>query len=64
MKHKKTTTNFAGITREQFKAAYARNAKMLLEMADKAKSMGGKKYRGYTAEELYIKAAEYRAKSK
>ena len=54
-----STTN---ITREQIKAAYAKNAKQLQEMADKAANTG-RKINGFTAEYLFAKAAAFRAKS-
>ena len=52
------------ITVEQIKAQYAKNAKQLYEMAEKAKSLGGKNYRGKPYEFWLSKAKEYELKSK
>ena len=52
------TAKTFGCTIEQAKRQFAKNAKGLREMADKAKRTG-KKVNGYTEAELSLSAAQY-----
>lgn len=50
---------FAGITEEQLRAQYAKNARQLRDMAIQARRLAPKRFRGFTANELEAKALEY-----
>lgn len=54
---------FAGITEEQLRAQYAKNAKQLRAMAIQARKLAPNRFRGFTADELEEKAAEYERKA-